>query len=82
MDETTLKILEILEDNKSLTNHSTMIKIGYTELSQLYDKLKELKIDKLVDYNECKHEVFKGEPQGKIVITQHGIDILNQYKNK
>lgn len=80
MDNATLKILEKLDEGYTITNNLMIREFGFNNKEELYNKLKDLKSKGLVNYTEDNHELFKGEPKGKTRITQHGKDILNQYK--
>ncbi|MDM8312851.1 hypothetical protein [Clostridium cadaveris] len=78
MDQIERKILEDLEDGLSILSSAYVSKYKFKNKDDMYLKLAQMKKDGLIFYKECESEHFKGEPGGKIFITQLGKEHLKE----
>lgn len=72
MDKIANLILKDLEFGWNILNNSGYPRYGYKNKDELIGKLKEMKKDGLITFKECNHPLFRGEPEGKIIITNIG----------
>lgn len=82
IDEKTveLMILEELNFKKHILIDANYNKFGLSGKAECLEILKKMKLKRLVRYDEDTHELFKGEPCGRIFVTELGKRYLHENK--
>ncbi|MDC4240065.1 hypothetical protein NE398_07800 [Clostridium tertium] len=75
-----LMILEQLDFGMNILIHANYNKFGLSGKDEFLEILRIMKEKGWINYREETHELFKGEPNGKIIITKLGKTYLNENK--